>query len=72
MEKYNYSKLIGKIKEFKYTQKQFAQKIGISECSLNLALNNKRNFRQDEITRAANELGLKSHEIEAYFFTHEV
>lgn len=46
---YNYSKLRGRLRELGLTQLEFAKKIGISECSLNLALNNKRGFRQGEI-----------------------
>ena len=34
-----------------FTQEKLAKTIGISECSMNFSLNNKRNVRQDEISR---------------------
>ena len=70
MKKYDYSKLLGKIKECGYTQEKLAEKIGISACSLNLTLNNKREFRQDEILEISKALGIRSGEIEIYFFAH--
>lgn len=70
MQKYDYSKLLGKIKEFGYTQETFAKVIGISECSLNLTLNNKRDFRQDEILRAAEALHVPAEDYHSYFFAH--
>ena len=49
MKQYDYRKLIGRMKELGYTQASLAKRLGISECSLNFSLNNKRNFKQDEI-----------------------
>ena len=70
MKKYDYSKLLGKIKECGYTQEKLAEKISISACSLNLTLNNKHEFRQDEILEISKVLDIHSGEIEAYFFAH--
>lgn len=67
---YNYSKLLGRIKERGYTQVLLAKEIGLSETSLNLTLNNKRDFRQDEIERLADVLDIRAVEYEAYFFAH--
>ena len=68
--KYNYSKLLGAIKEHGYTQQSFAQKLGISACSLNLTLHNKRDFRQDEISKASELLKIPASAICDYFFCH--
>lgn len=67
---YNYSKLLGRIREMGYTQESLAKSIGLGATSLNLTLNNKRDFRQDEIVRIANCLGISAIEYEAYFFAH--
>ncbi len=69
---YNYAKLLGKIKECGYTQESFAKKIGISACSLNLTLNNKRDFRQDEILKAGTALGVSPDQLHDYFFAHDL
>lgn len=70
MQKYDYSKLLGKMKECGYTQEKLANLLSISPCSLNLTLNNKRSFRQDEIIEVSKILGIRSGEIEDYFFAH--
>lgn len=69
---YNYAKLCGKITEKCQTQAIFAEKMGLSERSVSLKLNNKVSFRQDEINRAAKILGIKDEEIGAYFFARNV
>ena len=45
---YDYSKLLGRLKEKNLTQDQLAAKIGISPASTNLKLCNKSPFKQDE------------------------
>ena len=70
MRKYDYSRLLGKIKERGYTQEMLAKKISISACSLNLTLNNKREFRQNEILEISKVLDINPREIEDYFFAH--
>lgn len=72
MQIYNYAKLIGRMRECGETQRSIAKKIGICECSINLSLNNKRNFRQDEISKICNVLNVDSSQIEEYFFTQKL
>ena len=67
---YNYSKLLGVMREQGYTQESLAKALGISACSLNLTLNNKRDFRQDEISKASEILGIPVSGISVYFFSH--
>lgn len=68
---YNYSKLLGKIKERGYTQVLLASKMGISETTLNLSLGNKRAFKQDEIIAACSILDIPLCEVDNYFFCHK-
>lgn len=66
---YDYSKLLGRIVEKCGTQAVFAQKMGISERSISLKLNNKQGWKQSEIQKAIDILDLSEIEIQAYFFT---
>lgn len=68
---YNYSKLKGKIKECFHTQEKFANALGISTSTLNLKLNNKAEWSQDEMKEALKLLGVNEGHIEKYFFTHK-
>ena len=68
MRIYDYSKLLGRMKERGFTQETFAKELGISACSLNLSLNNKRDFRQKEMLRAIELLDIPYGSIEDYFF----
>lgn len=67
---YNYSRLLGKIRECGFSQESLAKKVGMGATSLNLTLNNKRVFRQDEIQKVAAALGIEPVQYEAYFFAH--
>jgi len=67
---YDYSQLLGRLKEKKITQDQLAAKIGISPASMNLKLCNKSPFKQDEILAICDVLNIISSEIPAYFFYH--
>lgn len=69
---YNYSKLMGKIVEVCGTQAVFAEKMGLSERTISLKLNNKVPWKQTEITKACKILEIKEEEIQIYFFTIEV
>lgn len=69
---YDYSKLLGRITEKYGTQAAFSKAITLSERSLSLKLNNITRFKQDEITRACDLLGIGPAEIPAYFFTLKV
>ena len=67
---YDYSKLLGRLKEKNLTQDQLAAKIGISPASTNLKLCNKSPFKQDEILAICDVLDIDYSEIPAYFFEH--
>ena len=69
---YDYSKLNGKIVEVCGTQAVFAEKMGLSERTISLKLNNKVPWKQPEITKACEILGIPESKIQVYFFTIEV
>lgn len=69
MMPFNYSKLIGKIAEKYGTQSKFAEALGLSERSVSLKLNGKIAWKQPEIIKACEILGIRCSEIPAYFFT---
>lgn len=70
--KYNYSKLNGKIIEVCGTQAVFSEKMGLSERTISLKLNNKVSWKQAEIQKAIEVLGLSDCDIQEYFFTLKV
>lgn len=65
---YDYSKLLGRLREMGLTQSDLAGKIGISEASLNLKLKNKSPFKQCEISEISEVLSIPNAKIETYFF----
>ncbi len=69
---YNYAKLNGKITEKCGTQAVFAEKMGLSERTISMKLNNKIAFKQPEILKALDVLGINANEIQTYFFTLDV
>ena len=69
---YNYDKLIGKIVEKFRTQARFSASMGMSERTLSLKINNKIDFKQDEIIKACEILEIEHIDIPAYFFTRIV
>lgn len=69
---YDYAKLNGKIVEKCGTQAVFAERMGLSERTISMKLNNKVAFKQPEIQKALEVLDLASDEIQAYFFTMKV
>lgn len=69
--KYNYSKLLGKIKEIYDTQEKFALALGIGRVSLSQRLNGKLEFSQNEILKSCELLKIKKKDIPLYFFTEE-
>ena len=71
LKKYNYSKLLGRIKEYCGKQSVFADEMGLSERSVSLKLNNLRGWTQPEIHKACEVLKLSSLDIPAYFFVEE-
>ena len=66
--KFNFTKLLGRMKEYGYTQEQLAKAIGISEATLNLKLKNKSRFRSDEMLAICKVLSIPTSEINEYFF----
>lgn len=68
---FDYSKLLGRIREFGFTQETLAEKIGISSCTLNVKLKNKSGFSQREIRLICEALLIDSREIGVYFFAEK-
>jgi transcriptional regulator with XRE-family HTH domain len=66
--KYNYSKLLGKIKEKGLTQSQVAEAIGKNESTLSIKLNGKFFFTTAEIDAICDLLDIAPDEIGSYFF----
>ena len=66
---YDYSKLLGRMREMNYTQNVLSNRIGISKASLNSKLGNKVDFKQNEITRICNVLDITPELVTVYFFT---
>ena len=69
---YDYSKLNGRIVEVCGTQAIFAEKMGLSERTISLKVNNKIAWKQPEMQKAAEILHFPESEIQAYFFTMKV
>ena len=69
---YDYSVLLGKIKEKYRTQAAFAAALGISGVTLNQKLNNKSEWTQDEMFKGLVLLGSGLGQVEEYFFTQKV
>lgn len=69
---YDYSKLNGRIVEKCGTQAVFADRMGLSERTVSLKLNNKVAWKQPEMQKAAVILEFQETEIQTYFFTMKV
>ena len=69
---FDYSKLLGRIRERGMTQETLARLIGIKSPTLSLKLNNKAFFTQPEIRKICEALEICFDEIGAYFFTLKV
>ena len=72
MVSFNYSKLAGRIKEKFGTQSNFAKAMELSERSLSLKMNNRIPWRQTEILKASELLGIDTKQVHLYFFTEKV
>lgn len=70
--KFDYSKLLGRIKEYGFTQERIASEAGMSVSTLSFKLNNKAFFTQREIRKICDLLGIEATEIGVYFFTLRV
>jgi len=71
MPKMDYRKLLGRIKEFGFTQKTVAPIIGISEGQLSQKLNGNYAFKQTEIQKLCETLDIQPDAIGEYFFSLE-
>lgn len=69
---FDYQKLRAKIRQVYGTQESFAKDLGIGRVSLNLRLNNRAEFSQEEIHKACDLLSIKRSEIAHYFFEQKV
>lgn len=67
---YNYSKLLGKLRELGLTQLELATKIGLSETGLSAKLKNKSEFKQSEMLKIVDIIGESPATVEMYFFNH--
>lgn len=64
--KFNHAKLKGLMLEKGITQKQLADRIGISAVSLNQKLNGTTHFDAEDIVKISNVLGITDYD--SYFF----
>lgn len=69
---FNYSKLLGRMRECGYTQERLAKVIGISKYTLNTKLKNRFSFTQDEILAICKVLNIPVGEIGDYFYAIKV
>lgn len=65
---FNYSKLLGKIREQGLTQEQVAKEIGKSEATLGAKLKGRGYFNTDEIDGICRVLNIPTESIGTYFF----
>lgn len=65
---YNYSKLSGRITEKCGSQSEFAKRMQLSERSVSMKLNNKRYWKQNEISKSCIVLEIPESSIPEYFF----
>lgn len=69
---YDYSKLNGRIVEVCGTKAAFAKKMGLSEKTISLKINNKIAWKQPEISKACVILNIPERDIQKYFFIIKV
>lgn len=69
---YDYSMLLGKIKERCGSQSNFARAMAISERTVSLKLNGKVDWKGNEIMKAIDILKIPKNEITNYFFKSNV
>lgn len=68
--KYNYSKLLGRIKECGLTQEQLAKAIGKNKSTISAKINGQFSFTTKEIDDICRVLDIPNNEIGDYFFAH--
>lgn len=66
--KFNYSKLLGRIRECGFTQATLAEAIGINKGTLCAKLNNQSFFTQPEMIAICRVLSIPHKAIPSYFF----
>lgn len=66
--KFNYSRLLGRMRECGFTQEKLAKAIGINKATLSAKLNNRFSFTQDEILAICKLLNISVCEIGDYFY----
>ena len=69
---YDYKRLCLRIIEMVGTQRVFDDKMGLSERSVSLKLNNEVPWKQQEISKATEILDISPEMIPTYFFTEKV
>lgn len=69
MPLFNYSALLGLMREKQYTQKALAEETSISLTQLSAKLNGKYPFTQKDIQKISAVLGIAPVDIGHYFFT---
>ena len=69
---YNYSKLRGRIVEKFGSIQRFTEAMDLSDKTVSSALNNKREWKQKEISKAVELLEIELDQIHLYFFTMNV
>ena len=69
---FDFSKLLGRIREFGFTQESLAKQIKINPQTLSWKLNNKSSFTIDEMDKICKLLDISLEEIGVYFFTKKV
>lgn len=72
MQTMDYSKLLGRIKEYGHTQKSIAKEAGISESHFCQKLSGSYPFKQSDIQKLCELLNIPANEIGNYFFTAKV
>lgn len=69
---YDYSKLSGKIREVFGTNGKFAKAMGLSERTVSLKMTSKVGWKQEEMDKAMNLLGIPCEDVGTYFFKQNV
>ena len=71
-ELFDYSKLLGRLKEKSLTQEKFAELMGMSGTTLSKKLNGKSEWTQAEMNKACEILEINPEEIPVYCFKVKV
>lgn len=69
---FDFSKLLGRIKEYGYTQERLAEEVGMTKATMSLKLNSKAYFTLPEMENIRRILCIEMGDIGAYFFTPKV